>query len=219
MRTTSPCGRQGGQKIFVCVQKREAKCEYLHMRRDRAGTLTRPSPLAKLLQSAVRTARSSLSARRTAWRPLWSARGLPARNAADLNFQRSLKPSAIRHNVKTAAQYPSGRALKKGGPHHPRFPAGRHPRHRRLCQLPMLHEGARSASPRPCTSQTPCRADATKMVADKVDRILVSFADSRSALPRPVPCYRGRYARCGRSSSSPAAPTPAALSALTRRRR
>ena len=48
---------------------------------------------------------------------------------------------------------------------------------------------------------------ATKMVADKVDRILVSFRGQPLGLPRPVPCYRGRYARTGGSSSSPAAPT------------
>lgn len=54
------------------------------------------------------------------------------------SYMRSLKPSAIRHNVRAALSI--RRALKKAD-RTPRFPAGRHPRHGRLCQLSSAPRG------------------------------------------------------------------------------
>ena len=50
---------------------------------------------------------------------------------------------------------------------------------------PMLHEGARLGIPTAVHESNAVPGLATKMVADKVDRILVSFADSRSAYRDP----------------------------------
>ena len=75
------------------------------------------------------------------------------------NYQRSFTPKAVWHNVTTLLQ---GCALhpprtEKGGPHHPRFPAGRHPRHGRLCQLSDAPRGRAPRHPHG-RARVQCRA-------------------------------------------------------------
>ena len=131
---------------------------------------------------------------------------------------RSLTPSAIRHNVRAALSI--RRALKKadriirdfqpdvilGTGGYASYPDA--PRRARSLGIPTaVHES--NAVP----------GLATKMVADKVDRILVSFADSRSAYRDPYRVVARRDARAGGVRLHPPRATPAALSASTRRRR
>lgn len=133
------------------------------------------------------------------------------------SYMRSLKPSAIRHNVRAALSI--RRALKKADRIIRDFQPDVILGTGGYASYPMLHEGARLGIPTAVHESNAVPGLATKMVADKVDRILVSFADSRLGPTATRPVLSRSVCPYGRSSSSPAAPTPAALSASTRRRR
>lgn len=133
------------------------------------------------------------------------------------SYMRSLKPSAIRHNVRAALSI--RRALKRRTASSAISSRTSSSGTGGYASYPMLHEGARLGIPTAVHESNAVPGLATKMVADKVDRILVSFADSRLGPTATRPVLSRSVCPYGRSSSSPAAPTPAALSASTRRRR
>ena len=99
------------------------------------------------------------------------------------SYMRSLKPSAIRHNVRAALSI--RRALKKADRIIRDFQPDVILGTGGYASYPMLHEGARLGIPTAVHESNAVPGLATKMVADKVDRILVSFADSRSAYRDP----------------------------------
>ena len=99
------------------------------------------------------------------------------------SYMRSLKPSAIRHNVRAALSI--RRALKKADRIIRDFQPDVILGTGGYASYPMLHEGARLGIPTAVHESNAVPGLATKMVADKVDRILVSFADSRSAYHDP----------------------------------
>lgn len=95
------------------------------------------------------------------------------------SYQRSLKPAALWHNVKTAVNI--RRSLRRADQIIRDFQPNVILGTGGYASYPMLHEGARMGVPTAVHESNAVPGLATKMVADKVDRILVCFAESKSA--------------------------------------
>lgn len=93
------------------------------------------------------------------------------------NYQRSLTPAAVWHNLKTAvaiqkAMRRADRLIREFRPDVILGTGG-------YASFPMLRQGVKNGIPTAVHEANAVPGLATRMVADKVDKILVSFAESR----------------------------------------
>ena len=95
------------------------------------------------------------------------------------NYLRSIAPSAIRHNAETVITI--RRALKRADRIIREFQPDVILGTGGYASYPILHEGVKYGVPTALHEANAVPGLATRMVCDKVDRILVCFAESRSA--------------------------------------
>ena len=95
------------------------------------------------------------------------------------NYLRSIAPSAIRHNAETVITI--RRALKRADQIIREFQPDVILGTGGYASYPILHEGVKYGVPTALHEANAVPGLATRMVCDKVDRILVCFAESRSA--------------------------------------
>lgn len=99
------------------------------------------------------------------------------------NFQRKLTPSGIVHNVRAAGQILSSRRkadqiIRDFQPHVIVGTGG-------YASYPMLRQGAKRGIPTALHESNAVPGLTTKLVMEHVDRVMVSFEESRSCYPHP----------------------------------
>ena len=109
--------------------------------------------------------------------------GYKIRTVTITNFQRSLSPEGIRHNLATVRNL--ARSRRQAGKILDGFPADLVVGTGGYASFPVVREAARRGIPTAVHESNACPGLTTRMLAKYVDRVMVGFEESRQYYPHP----------------------------------